>query len=390
MSPRAPADSRSRSRPGPGAIAGKTLSWLLLAASGILATRWAERAPMTIDAIYGRRLFPWIAAAIGIPGRATRADLAQILLAAGLALLLLYLVFGTLRAARHRSFIAGYGRPDHIAAALAIGVWAFQLSWGLNYARPPLAGRLGLRPAPVEPANLARLVRKLAGEVNETYRRAADARQYTPESRGGAGSSLRVDADVVADRLSAAYRTIIPSFGSLPLARPKFPAAAGSILTFTGVSGIYFPFTGEATVNARLPDASVPFVMAHEMAHQRGTAPEDEANFLAYLSCRESGLAAAHYSGALSAFGLAWNALAVAAPDSARLLGPGLLDAGPLADRAAIREFWERHRGVATDLAEQVNSAYLCANHQRGGVASYGRAVDLLLAAEAAGLLDEP
>lgn len=136
-----------------------------------------------------------------------------------------------------------------------------------------------------------------------------------------------------------------------------------------------------------LPDVSLPFVMAHEMAHQRGTAREDEANFWAYLACRETGLAAARYSGALHAFGIAHNALLRADPDSARAI-LALLDHGPRADRAAIREFWRRYEGRASEVASRVNDSYLKVNAQRTGVASYGLAVEFLLSLERAGGMD--
>jgi hypothetical protein len=118
--------------------------------------------------------------------------------------------------------------------------------------------------------------------------------------------------------------------------------------------------------------------MAHEMAHQRGNAREDEANFLAYLTCRESGLASAGYSGALQAFEIVLGALYSASPDSAAVIG-GSLDPGPRADRTAIREFWARHEGPASVVTEKVNDRYLKANSQKAGVGSYGLAVDLLL-----------
>jgi hypothetical protein len=399
----------------------RCLTWVVVLAGGVFVGRGAAVIPGAVEVVYGRALFPRIATIIGTPARAVAVSLVQLialLLVAGVGL---GFVLGTRRSLRRRSWTAGFGPPHRLLALLAVTAWGFQVAWGFNYARPPLAKRLGLRSVPAEPANLARLVRTLAHEVNASYRLAIESRQYESpwaapspvESNAPLSSSLaaaapdpgrpdqadrrpgspgpgtlRVDRQVVADRLAAGYKWLIPSFQSRPLPTPRHPRPLGWVLTRLAISGFYFPFTGEATVNAALPDAAVPFVAAHEMAHQRGIAPEDEANFQAYLACRESGLAAACYSGAIGAFGLAASALALASPDSIRTLIPGLLDAGPRADRAAIRDFWTRHEGPASAAAERVNHAYLRANAQRGGIASYGRAVDLLLAYQAAGLLE--
>ncbi len=377
------------------------LAWL---AGGVFVLRLAALLPQVVETLYGRWLYPRIAPFIGIPAHAWSVSLVQLiafLLVVGLAG---GLIRAIRRAIRRRSWTAGFGPPHRTIALLAVIVWVFQIAWGLNYARPSLARRLKLREVAAEPANLAPLVRTLAHEVNASYRLAIEARQYessataAPDSAPAglgveaAGSrspvTLRIDRRVVADRLTAGYVWLIPAFQSRPLPPPKHPRPLGWVLTRLGISGFYFPITAEATVNAALPHALVPFVAAHEMAHQRGIAPEDEANFMAYLACRESGLAAARYSGSLGAFGLAWNALARFAPDSARAIGPGVLDAGPRADRSRIREFWARHEGPAFQAMDRVNDAYLRANAQRGGVASYGRAVDLLLAYAAAGRLE--
>ena len=413
--------------------------WLIVLAGGVFVTRGAAIIPGAVEAVYGRTLFPRIAALIGAPARTVSVSLVQLI-----AILLVVgagsgLVLGTRRAIGRRAWTAGFGPPHRSIVLLALITWSFQLAWGFNYARPPLVDRLKLRRVPSEPANLTRLVRTLAHEVNKSYRLAIASRQYESpqatatlpapttshesttsrgcappaapatsqasspaaatrnpdrpsradlQSEGFGPATLRVDRQVVADRLAAGFEWLLPSFQLRPLAAPKYPRPLGWALTRLGLSGFYFPFTGEATVNAAIPDATVPFVAAHEMAHQRGIAPEDEANFQAYLACRESGLAAACYSGSLGAFDLAFNALAQAAPDSIRALTPGLLDAGPRADRRAIRDFWIRHEGPAAAAAERVNHAYLRANAQRGGIASYGHAVDLLLAYQAAGLLE--
>ncbi|MBR5527901.1 MAG: DUF3810 domain-containing protein [Clostridia bacterium] len=65
--------------------------------------------------------------------------------------------------------------------------------------------------------------------------------------------------------------------------------ALSPLMTYTHISGIYIPYTGEVNVNTNYPDFVVTFTHAHEMAHQRGIAREDEANFVAFTLLYEHG-----------------------------------------------------------------------------------------------------
>jgi hypothetical protein len=366
----------------------KSLRWAAILAAGALLPRAAGLVPRAVELLYGQTVFPGLAAVLALFGRLTRISLAQILILLAIAIILRVGIGGAVRAAQLRSLRRGFGPGHRYIAAAAVVVWAFSLLWGFNYARPPLKEKLNLPRTRPDAENLARLTRVLAAETNRAYRTAVSSGQIALPGEVGA-SRLRLSRDDVADRLASGYRVLLPSIGRLSLSAPKYPALAGWILTRVGISGFYFPFTGEATVDRALPDASIPFVAAHEMAHQRGAAREDEASFLAYLACRESGLAAAHYSGALEAFGLAWQSLWRASPDSGRAMQGRLLEDGPRADREAIRSFWQRHEGKASAISDRVNDLYLKANAQRAGSASYGLAVELLVALEAAGGLAE-
>ncbi len=327
----------------------------------------------------------------------------------------------------------------------AIVVWTFFLLWGLNHARPPLDRRLGLARVEMSPERLAHVTRLVAAEVNHTYRVAQEAGQIRPVPDGsdppedlarrslrdrgsfevpasalpagedparplpageapartlpsggaasgttapappGGRSVFTSDPRAIADRLDAAYRALMPAYRRIELSSPKSPALLSWLMTRVGLSGFYFPFSGEATVNGEMPDAAIPLTMAHEMAHQRGIAPEDEANFMGYLACRESGLAVARYSAALRAYSWCATALWQASPDSFRALPRDLLEEGPRADRAAIRAFWQRHRNPVHSASDRVNDAYLKSYGQTAGTASYDLAIELLVAYEAAG-----
>jgi hypothetical protein len=157
------------------------------------------------------------------------------------------------------------------------------------------------------------------------------------------------------------------------------PVLLSPVMSYLGIGGIYAPFTGEANVNATLPDWDRPFTVCHELAHQSGFAREDEANFLAYLACRSHPDRDFQYSGTFQAALYVLGALAAAdrpAYDAARAALPAPLQR----DLAALAAWRQRYKSRLSGVQDRVNDTYLRSQGQREGVRSYGRMVDLLLA----------
>jgi hypothetical protein len=150
-------------------------------------------------------------------------------------------------------------------------------------------------------------------------------------------------------------------------------------MSYTGITGVYFPFTGEANVNVSVPDSDIPATSCHEMAHQRGFAREDEANYIAYLTCKMHPDVDFQYSGTLLALIETTNALYNQDPSAFKELRSKYSD-GLIRDLGAINEYWEHYEGPVNEVSNKINDAYLKANNQSDGVQSYGRMVDLLLA----------
>ena len=156
-----------------------------------------------------------------------------------------------------------------------------------------------------------------------------------------------------------------------------------SVVSYANIGGMFFPFTMESNINVDNPFFMVPWTMAHELAHQCGFMREDEANFIAYLACKESDDALMRYSGLLLAYDNAMGALRSADPERAAEIASGLAEPvrRDLAERA---EHWAQYEGPVQDVSNAANDAYLKANNQSDGMQSYGRMVDLLLAEQRA------
>ena len=141
---------------------------------------------------------------------------------------------------------------------------------------------------------------------------------------------------------------------------------SGEYMSYMRTLGVYTYFTGEANVNTTPPDYDTPFTVAHEMAHQRGIAREDEANFVAFLVCIESEDPYIRYSGYLNAFEYVSGALYDSDPDEYMKIPYPI---GAYYDRLAYREYYLKYSDAAVgEISNAVNDVYLKAQGTEGRV----------------------
>ena len=151
-------------------------------------------------------------------------------------------------------------------------------------------------------------------------------------------------------------------------------------MTYTHISGVYTFFTGEANINTNFPDYSIPFTAAHELAHQRGIAREDEANFVAFLVCIESPDKYIQYSAYLNMYEYLASALNRANSQYYALIY-GQLPKNVKLELIAYSRFFDKYReNVAEKAAEAVNDNFIKSNGVKEGTQSYGMVVDLAVA----------
>ena len=157
-----------------------------------------------------------------------------------------------------------------------------------------------------------------------------------------------------------------------PLIHPR-------LLSVQQLTGVYSPFTVEANYNSEIPAYNIPHTICHELSHLKGYMREDEANFIGYLACTGSESRSFRYSGYLTGWVYAGNALAKADYDGFIELYKKL-DEKARNDLEENNVFWDRFEGKTAEVSTKVNDTYLKAHSQTDGVLSYGRMVDLMLA----------
>lgn len=346
----------------------------LLLAISIGALRAARSAADTTEALFSTDFYPRLGGRLGGVVAPLPFSVAEALVLIAALSLTVGMARGLWAVARGRSRLIPTLEQGGANALLALGVGyaLFLALWGFNYARLPFAALAGLPVRPAPAGELAALASDLVAAANE-------AREGLAED-GRGGLQIEGGFDSVARRAGAGYAALRGryAFVSASPARPK-PVLLSPLLSRLGITGIYFPFTGEPNVNTTLPHAELPFSATHELAHQQGFAREDEANYVGYLACRLHPDADFRYSGLLAASSYTLAALHAVDPRAARAARARRSPA-VLRDEAALRAWEDRYRGRATEVGHRVNEAYLRAQGQKEGLRSYGRMVDLLLA----------
>ena len=182
------------------------------------------------------------------------------------------------------------------------------------------------------------------------------------------------------DKLMDAYDVACEKYDFIPKLHSRVKRVMLSEpMTYTHISGVYTFFTGEANINTNFPDYTLPYTAAHELAHQRGIAREDEANFVAFLVCKESDDVYIRYSAYLNMYEYLRNALYAANPDYYTETYYSV-PVNCRKEMTAYSKFFDKYReNVIEEVSETVNDTFLTINGTEG-TRSYGMVVDLAVA----------
>ena len=250
----------------------------------------------------------------------------------------------------------------HTAGFVALGIVVFELLWGFNYRRATVAARVDYSEQRVTDAAVARFSERIVGILNHDVA-AAHAETLDREK-------LRDAYEPVIARLGDDWEVAV-TVPKTTILEPYFEAA--------GIGGQYSPFSFETFLNASFLPFEVPRAQAHEWAHVGGFTDEGDANYIGTLACLRSDDALIRYSGAY------WTYFELPAAQRRRLR----LDPRVLADFKAGRErFLLHYNPQLFTIQWRFYDKFLRSNGVRGGVASYGFFLKLLVGTrlDAAGL----
>ncbi|MDR0249414.1 MAG: DUF3810 domain-containing protein [Oscillospiraceae bacterium] len=264
---------------------------------------------------------------------------------------------------------------DLLTTAVSL-LTAFIVFWGLQYYAPKAEALMRLDIKPRSQQELTDAAIWFARQASAAATLCA-ADENGALQAGGFRDMARLSADSVAQ-----MKEITGLFVGAIVSPPK--RVTGHIfMSYFHIAGIYNPFTGEGNVSPMEADTFLLFSMTHELAHRLGAAPEDDANFLAYLALASSESPEARYSGAVNAF--LYCAREIEDPDNAALAWnemPPMVyeDFKARADMAKKLNLNPKIEEVTSAVGQASNDTYLKTMGQQDGVKSYNRVTDLLLA----------
>jgi hypothetical protein len=367
--------SDEASSPQPPPETSEILRWLkplgLIVASFILQAL-ASRHQQWVERYYSHKLFPPIIRVLSLINGVVSFSIAEFMIYVLAAALVGALLYQATAVYRRRKLIVQVLRADLLVLMWIAGsaMLGFLVIWGLNYQREPLGARLGLTERDASDEQRKMISEAIVSEVNSNYAAShfnSDGSPATPPGR------------------TQLYELIEAAYEQEPLLAdvawkwfgPPKPVYASGLMSRLGVSGFYMPFTGEPNFNPAQPDFDLPYVIAHEKAHQRGFAYEDEANFIAFLVCVNSTNPYLRYSGYLNGLKVVG---AFAGSDAAyyKTLFERIGE-GPRNDLRARAAFWSRYQGRAQAMAYKINDTYLKANRISSGTRNYSEDIALIV-----------
>lgn len=248
----------------------------------------------------------------------------------------------------------------------------FALNFGSGYHTSSVDKLLELDREDVSAEQLRETAEYLVGEINKY----TDALAVNAEG----STVMPYGYEKLSEKLVEAYDRVCDEYEFVS----RFPSRVKPVMlsepwTYTHISGVYTYFSGEANINVNFPDYTLPYTAAHEMAHQRGIAREDEANFVAFLVCAASDDDYIRYSGYLNLYEYVSNALYSADKEAYSEVRSGL-DRKARVEMSAYSKFFDKYReNVAANVTETVNNTYLTIQGTPG-TKSYGMVVDLAVA----------
>ena len=323
--------------------------------------RWVSGVMAPVEQALGRicALLPWI-------------SVAEVLT----ALFLLGSVFWLIRAAVLLARERAAGRFLRCLLAFASAVlwlWAaVSWMWNAAYYASGVQEKSGLEVRPYSVETLAQVTALFAQQAAE----------FSTQVERDEEGLFSVSLEEIFGRGPAIYENIVKEFPFLelePSVRVK-PLLCSRLQSILGFTGVYFPFTGEANVNTDAPACMIPATIAHEMAHQRMVASEQEANFVGITAAVLSGDPVFQYSGYLMGLVQLCNALAPVDREAWNAIVQQYFTQEMASDWNANNAYWAELSSPVEETAGQVYDSFLKGNGQKLGMRSYGACVDLLVA----------
>ena len=274
-----------------------------------------------------------------------------------------------LRQKRARAYLSWVLFRKYLKLCLLVYL-IFSLFWGLNYFRQGIASQVELQVKEYTVEDLFSLTILLQQRLN----RYAEELDSVQRLRYNDNNFLFQKG--IAACMAAHQQYPFLSY-SAPSIKPSLYTPVGHWFGFTGY---YNPFTAEAQLKTDIPVFLKPFVVTHEIAHQVGYAKENEASFVAWLTCKSSGDLYSMYSAYFEIYRDAIFACRLT--PNKELTEKLRKNVHPRVrqDIIDLQRYLLRNRNFVEPLMTGVYDRYLKLNNQPKGKATYNEVIAYVMA----------
>ncbi len=218
---------------------------------------------------------------------------------------------------------------------------------GIAYQRLPLP--LSLYEQPVEKSSFDSIIRYFIDDFNAT------ASRLTFDESGYLISPYSLQE--INSLLQEAYTSLPEDYFTSFTPNAK-PMLTSWLFTEFNITGVSIAITTEAMVNQLVPWSSIPFTMAHELAHAKGVMREEDANLVALYITLQSSNDFIRYSGYFSSISSLLNLAQYTGIVNHRQTLVNLIHPMIRNNFQAYGLFWENYQWL-NELARAVNDFYL-------------------------------
>ena len=237
-----------------------TLILLSLALITRIILFFAAKNPSQVESLYSASIYPYIAGLVGSISGIIPFSIAETFL----ILTPLLIIIGLIAIIKKPSlFLNNINSILHyIVRFLAVIYILFYFLWGFNYYRPDYSVIANMDEASVTYTDLKKLTIFMIEKTNEK-------RDALPEDENGlffineSFKSLGAISNKGFDDYKVGTFSLDRNFSRIK------PVSLSKFMSYTGVMGIYIPFTSEPTINVDIPPQNLLSTISHEIALQR-------------------------------------------------------------------------------------------------------------------------
>ena len=352
-------------------IRSKKIWFVVAAVASVLFCAVADRYPVIIDYYRQFGVIPFIASIYSRLTGLLPFSLAEMLIYITVIFIMFYIVIFVVNVIKKQDkkkyLIKVLWNIISVASVL---ITMYMMLCGVYYSRRGINEYMGFEVRDYDADDLYETSVYLVGEINKIY------------------DKVDISKNIILTELSKETVRIYKDFSkkhkefNFSYGRPKTILLSRQ-LSYTGIVGIFMPFTMEANINGDVELYTIPASMCHEMAHMYGFMREDEANYISYKVCIESDNVLFKLSGLMAELLMCQNELFfmdIEKYDKVEAMIPEKTKELSNTNDEYWNEIESTDVGeVVTDVAQDVNDTYLKFNGEEDGIITYNQVVGLIV-----------